>query len=142
MSTGAQHISILALGSRGDTQPYLPLARGLQQAGHSVQVVAGDEFADFVTGYGLDYAPAGINFRAFVNDHMLAALESGQNTLRAVREIFREGAHYVGVMNERVRAACQGTDVIITGLVGALMFHHFAEHAHIPLIYALTIPLP
>ena len=33
-----RRITILALGSRGDVQPYITLGQGLQAAGHQVRV--------------------------------------------------------------------------------------------------------
>lgn len=41
-----------AFGSRGDTQPYLALAVGLQQAGHRVTLAASHNFAAWIASYG------------------------------------------------------------------------------------------
>ncbi|HEX2907098.1 MAG TPA: glycosyltransferase [Phototrophicaceae bacterium] len=43
-------ITILALGSRGDVQPYVALGVGLQRAGHAVRVVTFENFAPLVQG--------------------------------------------------------------------------------------------
>lgn len=135
-------ITILALGSRGDTQPYVALGRGLLASGHTVTLVAGDEFADFVAAHGLAYAPVGVNFRAFVSDHMQPALESGRNAFAALRTIFAEGRAYAAVMTQRIEAACRDADLVIAGLVGGLLGYHIAEAHGRPLVLALTIPLP
>ncbi|HEV7278478.1 MAG TPA: glycosyltransferase [Devosiaceae bacterium] len=49
-------ISIQTLGTRGDVQPYVALARGLLAAGHEVQLVAPAQFEDFVRAHGPDFA--------------------------------------------------------------------------------------
>ncbi|HEX9089983.1 MAG TPA: glycosyltransferase [Anaerolineales bacterium] len=50
------HITIVAVGSRGDVQPYLALGLGLQKAGYQVQVCADRLFADLVASTGLQFA--------------------------------------------------------------------------------------
>ena len=50
------HLSIAAVGSRGDVQPYLALGLGLQKAGYQVRICADRLFEDLVTSTGLDFA--------------------------------------------------------------------------------------
>ena len=52
----------MTLGTRGDAQPFIALARGLRAAGHEVVLTAPQRFAGFITGRGvpfagLDYGP-------------------------------------------------------------------------------------
>jgi sterol 3beta-glucosyltransferase len=46
-------ILIFTLGSRGDFQPYLALAVGLQRAGHQVTLAAPASAAAWVQSYGV-----------------------------------------------------------------------------------------
>ena len=48
-------ISILTVGSRGDVQPFLALAVGLKDAGHSVNFAANPEFKDFIESRGIKF---------------------------------------------------------------------------------------
>ncbi len=50
-------LSIVAVGSRGDVQPYLALGLGLQKAGHQIQICADRLFEKFVTSAGLSFTP-------------------------------------------------------------------------------------
>ena len=43
-------IAIETLGTRGDVQPYLALARGLLARGHDVQLAAPVQFGDVICG--------------------------------------------------------------------------------------------
>jgi len=68
------NITILAVGSRGDVQPYVALAQGLQAAGHGLQaaghavkVAAGTNFECFVRGQGVDYAPLRADYYALMD---------------------------------------------------------------------------
>ena len=54
-------ILIATLGSRGDVQPYLALAVGLQQAGHKVTLAAPQTFAPWIQSYGVGVAPVRFN---------------------------------------------------------------------------------
>ena len=56
------HTTILAVGSRGDVQPLCALAVGLQRAGHRVRVATHDNFKEFVSQLGLEFAPLAGNF--------------------------------------------------------------------------------
>lgn len=48
-------IAILALGSRGDVQPYVALGLGLKQAGNTVCLVTHENFESLVTSHGLEF---------------------------------------------------------------------------------------
>jgi UDP:flavonoid glycosyltransferase YjiC (YdhE family) len=83
------HITVLAIGTRGDVQPLLALAVGLQQTGrHEVCFIAPDDFEALVREHGLDFSPLGMNARELLGMGDLGAdLESGRNTLLWVWQI-------------------------------------------------------
>src|SRR5437764_13363688 len=49
-------VTMLTLGSRGDVQPLLALARGLQQAGHQPRIATYARFGPMVTGQRVEFA--------------------------------------------------------------------------------------
>ena len=51
------HLTIVAVGSRGDVQPCLALGLGLQKAGYQVQVCADRLFEKLVISTGLVFTP-------------------------------------------------------------------------------------
>ena len=55
------HIAISTLGSRGDVQPFIALAIGLQQAGHRVTLVTCHTFTDWIQAYGVEVHPVRFN---------------------------------------------------------------------------------
>lgn len=52
-------IIIPTIGTRGDVQPYIALALGLQQAGHTVTLATHPIMRGLVEGYGVLFAPIG-----------------------------------------------------------------------------------
>lgn len=50
-------IAITTMGTRGDVQPYIALARGLAGRGHSVILLAPEQFTGLVAEYGIPFAP-------------------------------------------------------------------------------------
>jgi UDP:flavonoid glycosyltransferase YjiC (YdhE family) len=60
------HITILALGSRGDIQPYATLGAGLKSAGHQVRFITFESSAELVTRNELDFHPIRGNAQALV----------------------------------------------------------------------------
>jgi len=135
-------LSMLAVGSRGDVQPYVALALGLKNAGHEVRLCAGSDFEAFITGYGLEFVSLGVDMRAFVDEYMQDALRSGRNAPRAIRDVVRQGLQFGDAMMRGVAAAFDGADAVIASLVGMNMSYHVAEKRGVPLLLALTLPLP
>jgi sterol 3beta-glucosyltransferase len=49
-------IAIIAMGSRGDVQPYIALGTGLKAAGHAVRLVTHENFEALVSAYRLEFS--------------------------------------------------------------------------------------
>ena len=60
------HITILALGSRGDIQPYATLGRGLKAAGHQVRFITFESFNSLIAEHELDFHAIHGNAQALV----------------------------------------------------------------------------
>jgi UDP:flavonoid glycosyltransferase YjiC (YdhE family) len=49
-------VLVMTLGTRGDVQPFVALARALDAAGHEAVVCGPHRFEDFVVGHGIRFA--------------------------------------------------------------------------------------
>lgn len=56
-------IALLTLGSRGDVQPYIALAKALYARGHDVRLAAPENFADWIAGHGVPFAPIEVDLQ-------------------------------------------------------------------------------
>jgi sterol 3beta-glucosyltransferase len=125
------HITILALGSRGDVQPYAVLGCGLKSAGHQVRFVTFESFASLVAELGLDFHPIPGDARALVAD-------GGANMLGLVRSFTSLAKGYARSLSD-IRLG--ETDLIINQLPGGLYGFDLAEKYNLPMMLASVIPL-
>lgn len=133
-------IAILALGSRGDVQPYIALGKGLREAGHSVRVVTHQNFEALVNSHGLAFWPVQGNVQDVVeSQEMRALLEKGKFlaiTLRTAKEAQRAAVQWA----QDGLTACQGTDLLLAGIGGLYMGLALAEKLGLPLLQAYVVP--
>ncbi len=71
-------IVMIALGSRGDVQPYIALGKGLQAAGNVVRMVTHENYERLVNAHRLEFWPVSGNVQEFAESpEMRALLEKG-----------------------------------------------------------------
>jgi UDP:flavonoid glycosyltransferase YjiC (YdhE family) len=133
-------IAIIASGSRGDVEPYIALGKGLAQARHHVRLVTHQDFENLIEGQdpNLTFWPVEGRVRD-VAEGMGALLERG-NFLAILAEMSRQ-AQTAGIYLARAGlAACEGVDMILTGLGGIFVGAALAEKFNLPLVQAYYIP--
>jgi UDP:flavonoid glycosyltransferase YjiC (YdhE family) len=135
--------TILALGSRGDVQPYVALGRGLWDRGHRVRFVTFENFEPLARGQGLDFHPVKGDSQALLNTMPgMGLMETGQNPFRMMARIMQTFGRLVDDYIESFSAdALRETDAIINQLPGALFGRDLAEALHVPHMIAAVIPL-
>jgi len=82
-------ITICTFGSRGDIQPYLALAVGLQKAGHTVTLAAPHNFAEWIESYGVKTYPIRFDSQAFLQKPEMQAIMKGRNLVRQLQSFQR-----------------------------------------------------
>jgi len=128
-------ILISTLGSRGDTQPYLALAVGLQRAGHRVTLIAPNSFIEWIQSYGVVAHPVRFNPQEAMQS--LAKTKNPFQAMRAMREIMNTGA--MEAMDDCWQAA-QDTDFLIqTGTGNGAL--EVANRRGIPVAFAYLVPM-
>ncbi len=129
-------ITILTLGTHGDVQPYVALGLGLRRAGHHVTVAAGERFAPFITGYGLDYAHSEWDFPDLLQSRSgRAALGQGERTVHSLRGI----APVLRRVLDQEWAAAHDAEAIIYH-PKAFGGYHIAEKLGVPGFLAVPFP--
>ncbi len=137
------HLTILALGSRGDVLPYVVLGAGLQQSGFAVRVVTFESFAPLAAKYNLEFtAVPGNAEQLMTGSSGISLAESGYNVWqmwRALKASYWQLAS--SITNVLSQPVIWQTDAIINQLPGSLFGLDLAEKLRIPHITAAVMPL-
>ena len=136
------HITLLAIGSRGDFQPFLALAHGLKQRGHSVRMATHGVFESFVTSHGLEFAPLEGN----PQDMMQQAegrewVEATHNPLKFVRGFRSLMGQVLRQSMKDAYEAARGSDGLIISGPSYYFGTSVAEKLQIPFVQAYAQPI-
>jgi sterol 3beta-glucosyltransferase len=133
-------IGIIALGTRGDVQPYIALGKGLKEAGHFVRLVTHENFEKLVSSHGLEFWSVKGDVQAVMETpEMRDLLEKGNffaitaHTAKASQQAAIDWAH-------DSLAACQGMEMLIAGVGGLFVGLALAEKLKLPLLQAYIFP--
>jgi sterol 3beta-glucosyltransferase len=135
-------ITLLALGSRGDVQPFAALGIGLMRAGFRVCLATHSYFEEFVRSHSLEFFPVEGNPQAIVEgDDGRAWLETQRNPLKFASG-FRD---LMGPVLERAMKdgldACTGSDALLFGGPGYYIGYSIARKLDIPYIQGYLQPV-
>jgi len=129
-------LSIVAVGSRGDVQPYLALGLGLQLAGYQVQVCADRLFEKLVASTGLTYAPV----TAAPVDMMQQNLSRLGGPLKLVGWLERHFKPMARSFFSDLEKETRHTDAILYSTL-AFAGYHVAQKHGIPALAVYNIPI-
>ncbi|MGO9935451.1 MAG: glycosyltransferase [Steroidobacteraceae bacterium] len=136
-------ISLLTIGAMGDTQPFVALAVGLKQQGHTVRLAARPDFAPLAASYNIEFSPLGNPYKSLLrNEEVATAIGSG-NMLRMLMkqasDTHRRKAFFEGLDTDTL-SAVSGAEAIIYKS-SWLPFLSIAEKLGVPAAAAMFMPL-
>ncbi len=134
-------IAIIALGSRGDVQSYIALGQGLKKAGHSVRLIATQDFEMLVKSHGLEFWSIRGNSQENIEGKEWREVSEKGNLIVIVRQLINHALRSAIEWMEDALIACEEMDLLITGSVGLSIGIALAEKYHLPLLQAHLIPL-
>ena len=133
-------IAIIAIGSRGDVQPYIALGQGLKKAGHTVRFVTQQNFEELVRSYGLEFWPVRGSAQDLGASPEIWDLAEKGSFIATLSRIQRSAELTINDWMEDGLAACQGIDLLISGTTALIVGVSLAEKRHLPAIRAHVIP--
>jgi UDP:flavonoid glycosyltransferase YjiC (YdhE family) len=132
-------ITIIAGGSRGDVQPYVALGKGLNEAGHTIRILAPQDYQDLITAYGLEFFDTGGGTQAMAQSQIQDIVEQG-NILKILAAT-GQGANQLALQSaSNGLIACAGSDLILAGFAGLSTGMALAEKLGIPFLQAHLMP--
>jgi sterol 3beta-glucosyltransferase len=132
-------ITILAAGSRGDTQPYLALGAALKHAGHPVRIATFAIYEELVRGAGLELFPLSGDITQVVKSAAGAEAMQADNPLKVLRSFNTLKAFASGKQAEFYHA-CEGSNAVIFH-PGPAIGYFIARKMKIPAILATPFPM-
>ncbi|MCA9914004.1 MAG: glycosyltransferase family 1 protein, partial [Anaerolineae bacterium] len=134
-------IAVVAMGSRGDVQPYIALGKGLQQAGHDVRLLTSEDFEGLVQDAGLEFGSIGINVEAVIQSDEFRDIVDSGNLLKIHRQVRQALKQRAEETTEQIITLCKGADLIVGGIAGLSNGFSIAEHLGIPFMQAYVFPI-
>jgi len=107
-------ITILSMGSRGDVQPCVAVACGLQREGFRVRIAAPTRYAPLIGRHGIECFPVSRSLRQlFKADPQGGRLREKLDPMRLILRPRREAVPVLDQILQELWEACQGADVIL-----------------------------
>jgi sterol 3beta-glucosyltransferase len=130
----SQKITIVAVGSRGDIQPYCALALGLQQRNYRVQIATAKNFRSFVENLGIGFALISGDYQE------LLATKAGLDLLEGDRSqtILTDEIRYQQLLD--AYKACEGSDLILFNALSTWVYS-IVEKLEVPGILLASVPI-
>ncbi|MAS37619.1 MAG: glycosyl transferase [Anaerolineaceae bacterium] len=135
-------ITLVTIGSRGDIQPFIPLAVGLKNAGHAVRVATHEPYESFVREHGLDFGPLVGNPQEMMQaENGLEWLETGRNPFSFAQRMRDLAIEMMQQLGRDTLAACHDADVILFSTLGFFTAVPTAEKLGVPAIATYLQPV-
>lgn len=135
-------VTILAIGSRGDVEPYVALGLGLKASGKTVRVATHTNFEALVRGRGLEFAQVGGDYRAH-HESRDGREELARN--RGYYQMLYHGSRTAGPLLQRVMfdgwRASADSQALVVNQLAVVVGYHIAEKLAIPMIRAFNMPM-
>jgi len=132
-------ITLLAGGSRGDTQPYIALGTALQQLGHRARIATHEAHKPLVEPFGLEYAPLHGDLSRVMSSQTARSAMQADNPLKVLRS-FRQLRDLAAGLQSDYYAACQDADAIVYH-PGPGIGYFAAQQLGIPAYFGAPFPM-
>jgi vancomycin aglycone glucosyltransferase len=127
-------ISIIINGTRGDVQPMLALAIGLQKNGHEVILCAPPENEELANKYNCTFVSFGPNYKELFKQN--AQMKGGATAAPSPKEMKKETENQI----KKLPKIIEGSDLIL-GVGFVLGVHTVADQLKIPYRFVIFYPM-
>lgn len=133
-------IVIVALGSRGDVEPFLNLGIGLKEAGHSVQVATAENFKDLVKEEGLDFITIRGDIQKMLSSPEGRKFFQSKNPITLIHRMKTASTELLQTMQDDILRALDGAEAcVFSYLCGPVL--DVAEKTGLPCFLGLLNPI-
>jgi len=143
MNKKSKSIAIITSGSRGDVQPFVALALGLQKKGHRVVLATHEEFRAWVESYGLTFKTLAGDPKALISSEEGQQFLTSRNPFKFLLGAKRLNTKAAEMLHEQMRTgltAAEGAEALICSFSAPLAFF-VSEKLRIPSICVALAPI-
>ena len=133
-------IVLMTVPGRGDTEPFVALARRLMQAGHSVRLAARPDLAQLVSDNGIEFSPLGNPYQPFIAAAAKAGAMGAGHPLAKLRFGLAQRRYVTEKLHDDAWSAAQGAEAIIYKYPW-ITPHTIAEKLGVPCVPVMLLPL-
>jgi sterol 3beta-glucosyltransferase len=130
-------IVIPTIGSRGDVQPFIALAQGLDNAGHTVTLASHPVMRTLVESYRVAFAPIGPDID--LAQEIAAIRYQARNAAKGLIQGMRFGFEMLERSHDDILALCQYADLVVVPTAIAAGKNE-AEQLNIPYLSVTLMP--
>ena len=121
-------IAIIAFGTRGDVQPAVALGKALKAEGHTIRILAGTNFKNWIERHGLEAVASQIDIQDVMESDLGREwTEKGSNVLTQMRVVKKLLKHTGWQTMSDAWIACQDAEVIISSFTSDIYALSIAE---------------
>lgn len=135
-------ITILAVGSQGDVQPYLALAVGLKNAGYKVRFAANSNFAGLAAHYNLEFFSIQLDSFEFTQNSQTQSWLDVEFIPSLILRTNRVIRPMLDQIMKDVFAACRGSETVIYHSYALPFVYYIGKQLDILCIPASLHPMP
>ncbi len=129
-------ITLLTYGTRGDVQPFVALALGLQRAGHAVRLAAPQRFAALASMHHVPFAPLPGD-----PEELSRRINDAREPFTAIRSVANYIFSIAGEVARAAFAACEDADLIVHSYLFTTGGHSLARRKGIPDVSVQLMPM-
>lgn len=121
-------ITMIAFGTRGDVQPAVALGKALKAEGHSVRILAGANFKNWIERHGLEAVASKIDMQTVMESDLGRDwIEKGGNSIRQMRVIKKLTDQTGWQAMTDAWTACRDAEVIFSSFTSDIYALSIAE---------------
>jgi len=133
-------IGILAIGSRGDVQPLVALALGLQAAGHHITFVTHPSYVALAEDFGLRVVSVPPDVERVLASEESDFLRRGRTDIAHYYRLVRQSLPYYDTLARQCWEACRDVDLVLHSLLGTLIGQTIGEKKGVQAVMAYWGP--
>jgi len=130
-------ILIPTIGSRGDVQPFIALAKGLTRAGHVVTLASHPIMGQLVQSHGVNFAPIGPDID--LASEVAALRYRAHNPILGLIRGMRFGFDLLDRAHTDILALCRTTELVVVPAAAAIGKNE-ADLLHLPYLSVTFMP--